>query len=160
MNKRPLVPKFLNKLDNQLLLNRPDTWSTRFHLVLYYGLFFMVVLALLCLVTPTDHRAKSFFGLWSGAAGVLSLIAFIVWLVYLFRFNVFKHFGTVFPGDRLKTFLMYYFIITMMVMVVYIPPSVECFRADQAYTSEELATDMNRINELTTQLKYNRIPKD
>jgi hypothetical protein len=158
MNKRPLAPKFLNKLDNSLLLNRPDTWSTRFHLVIYYSLLFMLVFTAICFVIPTDHREKSFFGLWSGSAGVLAFIGFILWLVYLLRFNVFKQFGTVFPGDRIKTFVLYFIMITMMSIVVYIPPVVESIRADHAYTSNELATDINRINEIVVGLERDRIP--
>jgi hypothetical protein len=160
MNKRPLAPKFLNKLDNYLLLNRPDTWSTRFHLALWYTLLFMIALTAICFVMPTDHRQKSIIGLWSGSAGVLALIGFIVWLVYLFRFNVFKQFGTVFPGDRLKTFLLYFFTITMMILVVFIPPVVESIRADNAYSSNELASDMNKINEIVTKLEYKDIPDE
>lgn len=158
MNKRPLVPKFLNKLDNSLLLNRPDTWSTRFHLVIYYSLLFMIALTAICFVIPTDHRAKTFFGLWSGSAGVLALIGFILWIVYLLRFNVFKQFGTVFPGDRIKTFVLYFIMIVMMSLVIYIPPVVESIRADHAYATEELATDINRINELVIRLEQNEIP--
>ncbi|CAN5343094.1 hypothetical protein BH09BAC5_BH09BAC5_13840 [soil metagenome] len=158
MNKRPLAPKFLNKLDNYLLLNRPDTWSVRFHLVLYYFLLFSIVFAGICFVIPTDHRQNSFYGLWSGSAGVLALIGFIVWLVYLFRFNVFKQFGKVFPGDRIKTFVLYFFILVMMIVVIYIPPVVECIRADQAYATEELAIDLNRVNELVTSLERDQIP--
>ncbi|MEO5643680.1 MAG: hypothetical protein ABIQ40_06570 [Bacteroidia bacterium] len=160
MNKRPLAPKFLNRLDNLLLLNRPDTWSTRFHLLIYYCLLFMLALTAICFVIPTDHRAKSYFGLWSGAAGVLALIGFIVWIVYLLRFNVFKQFGTVFPGDRIKTFLLYFFMIVMLSLVVYIPPVVESIRADRAYDTEELAVDINRINELVVRFEQNRIPDE
>lgn len=160
MNKRPLAPKFLNKLDNYLLLNKPDTWSTRFHLVFYYCLLFMITLAAICFVVPTDHREKSFYGLWSGSAGVLALIGFITWLVYLFRFNVFKQFGIVLPGDRVKTFVIYFFCIVMLSLSVYIPPVVESIRADMAYSSDELATDMNRVNELVTKIERNHIPGD
>lgn len=158
MNKRPLAPKFLNKLDNSLLLNRPDTWSTRFHLVIYYSLLFMIVFTAICFVVPTDHREKSFFELWSGSAGVLALIGLVVWLVYLLRFNVFKQFGTVFPGDRIKTFVLYFIMIAMMSLVVYIPPVVESIRADHAYASNELATDINRMNEIVVGLERDRIP--
>lgn len=158
MNKRPLAPNFLNKLDNSLLLNRPDTWSTRFHLVIYYTLLFMIAFTAICFVIPTDHREKSFFELWSGSAGVLALIGLVLWLVYLLRFNVFKQYGTVFPGDRIKTFVLYFIMIAMMSLVVYIPPVVESIRADYAYTSNELATDINRMNEIVVGLERDRIP--
>lgn len=158
MNKRPLAPKFLNKLDNSLLLNRPDTWSTRFHLVIYYSLLFMIALTAICFVVPMTHHERTFYELWSGSAAVLAGIGFIVWLVYLFRFNVFKQFGTVYPGDRIKTFLLYFIMITMMTIVFFIPPVVETIRADHAYSSDELATDINRINEIVVRMEQNRIP--
>ncbi len=160
MNKRPLAPKFLNKLDNSLLLNRPDTWSTRFHLVFYYTIIFMIALAIICLTMPSDAREKSFYALWSGSIGVLVAIGFIVWLVYLFRFNVFKQYGSVFPGDRLKTFLLYFFIIALLSIVVYIPPVIESIKADLEYNTETIAKDCNRINELITQLEQDNVPTE
>jgi hypothetical protein len=48
--------------------------------------------------------------------------------------------------------------IAMMSIVVYIPPVVESIRADRAYTSDELATDINRINEIVARLEQDRIP--
>jgi hypothetical protein len=158
MNKRPLAPAPLNKLDRNLLLNRPDTWSMRLHLVLYYALLFGLAVAFLTYFIPNDPRDRSQAPYWSVGIGLLSLMGFIVWLIYLFRFNVFKQYGKVFAGDRLKTFLSYYLIVACLVVVIYIPPVIESVRANQQYSSEELAADMNRINELITRLEYDNIP--
>ncbi len=160
MNKRPLAPAPLNKLDRNLLLNRPDTWSTRLHLVLYYALLFALAVAFLTFFLPNDPRDRSYAPFWSFGVGLLSLMGFIVWLIYLLRFNVFKQYGKVFRGDRLKTFVFYYLIIAVMIGVIFIPPVMECARANQQYTSEELAEDMNRMNELIARLEYDNIPDE
>jgi hypothetical protein len=47
-NKRPLVPSFLQKLDANLLRNKPAVWQTRTHLVIFFAIAFAAVLSLFC----------------------------------------------------------------------------------------------------------------
>jgi hypothetical protein len=57
-NKRFFTPRILNRLDNWLLINKPETWSARTHLVIYYGALFMAVLAAICFVYPDDSGVQ------------------------------------------------------------------------------------------------------
>jgi hypothetical protein len=158
-NKRPLAPAFINKLDAWLLLNKPDTWSARTHLVLYYSLLFILVLATICFLKPDDARYNSDIYIWGFLVGVLAAIGFIIWLVYLLRFNVFKRFGLVIAGDRIKTFLLYFISIGVMVGAIYVPAFVETYRANRAYGNDELVTDVNQINLAICQLNYDSLPR-
>src|ERR1700712_252087 len=145
-NKRPLAPGFINRLDEYLLKNKPDTWSARTHLVVYYGLLFIVVLTILCFIVPDDPRKSSNVYVWGFLTGVLSFIGFIVWLIYLLRFNVFKRFGIVSAGDKLKTFILYFVSVGIMVGAVYVPTFVEKVRATAAYPDKEIVQDINNMN--------------
>jgi len=155
---RPLTPPFVRQLDKYLLLNKPDTWSARAHLVVYYGLVFILLLAAICFVAPNDPRTDSNVSAWCVLVGIVSGIGFIVWLIYLLRFNVFKRFGIVTAGDRVKTYLLYFLSIAVMVLAVYVPPFVETVRANNAYTHEEISRDIDKMNLMVCELAYDSIP--
>jgi hypothetical protein len=157
--KRPLAPGFISKLDAWLLLNKPDTWSARTHLVLYYGLIFIALLTLVCFAVPDDPRTATNVFAWSFLISVLAFIGFIVWLIYLLRFNMFKRFGFVAPWDRIKTFLLYMVSVGVMAAAAYVPAVVETIRANKAYTSAEITSDINEMNLAICQLNYDSIPR-
>ncbi|TND10197.1 MAG: hypothetical protein FD123_445 [Bacteroidetes bacterium] len=144
--KRPLAPKALSRFDQWLLKNYPDTWSARTHMVLYYALLFAAAFYAICLVMPDDPRSTSMVGLWVTAGALISGIGLIFWLVYLFRFNVFKRFGTLAPGDRLRNFLVFYLTIFVLTVLVYIPFVTEKQKADATFTDEEVIRDANDVN--------------
>ncbi|HTE12772.1 MAG TPA: hypothetical protein VK645_17455 [Chitinophagaceae bacterium] len=157
-NKRRFVPGFINKLDEYLLLNKPATWSARTHLVLYYGLVFSIALTAVCFLIPDDPRSRSNVYIWGFLVAVLAVIGFITWLIYLLRFNVFKRFGIVTMGDKIKTFLLYFIAIGTMVVVIYIPAVIESVKANRAYGNEEIVQDVNTINLSICRLNYDSIP--
>src|SRR5215471_13709932 len=105
---RPLTPRFLKRWDENLLLNRPDTWSSRVHLVVYYCLLFMLVLTGICFIIANDPRDDSNVYIWVVFVSLICFVGFIVWLIYLLRFNVFKRFGNLAPSNGLKTFILYF----------------------------------------------------
>ena len=158
-NKRPFAPRFINRLDKYLLLNKPDTWSARTHVVLYYGLLFTIALAGVCFLVPDDPRTDSTVFVWSFLVSVLAAIGVIVWLIYLLRFNVFKRFGILAAGDKLKTFLLYFMTIAVMVAAIYVPSFVETVKANRAYTSNEIVSDVNAINLAICRLNYDSLPR-
>ena len=84
------MPGFLKRADQKLLLNKPGIWSTRTHLVVYYGILFLFVLTVICFLEPNDPRDYSTAGAWIGFVSIISGIGFIIWMIYLLRFNVFK----------------------------------------------------------------------
>ncbi len=158
-NKRPFAPGFINRLDKNLLLNKPDTWSARTHLVLYYGLLFIILLGAIRFLVPDDPRTDSNVFAWSFLVSVLAAIGVIVWLIYLLRFNVFKRFGKPAAGDKLKTFLLYFLSIAVMVAAIYVPSFIETVQANRAYTSNEIVNDVNAINLAICRLNYDSLPR-
>ncbi len=156
--KRPIAPGFINKLDEHLLLNKPDTWSARAHLVVYYGLLFAITLFVIGFIVPNEPRNRSNIETWVVLVSIISFISFIIWLIYLLRFNVFKRFGVVTPGDRIKAFFLYFLSVGVMVSWPFIPTITETVRANQAYGNDELVTDANNINIKILQLERDSIP--
>ena len=155
---RPFTPGFIKKLDERLLLHKPDTWSTRAHMVIYYSLLFMVILGGLCFIVPDDPRSGSAAPLWMTFVGLLAFIGFIVWMIYLLRFNVFKRFGNLDQFNGLKTFLLYFISIALMIFSTLVQPAVQSIRANMAYDGEELVKDINSINEKLLLLEHDSIP--
>ena len=83
--KKPLMPGFLKRAEQKLLLNKPGIWSTRVHLVVYYSVLFLLVLAALCFLEPNDPRDYSTTEVWTGFVTIISGIGIIVWMIYLLR---------------------------------------------------------------------------
>lgn len=159
-NKRPLAPSILNKLDNYLLLNKPEIWSARTHLVIYYGLLFIALLAGICFIIPDDARSSSNIYYWAMFMAVVCLIAIIGWLIFLLRFNVFKRFGNITAFGRLATFLLYFTSVGTIVAFAFVQPAVETIRANKAYSDAEVINDINTINLNICKLEFDSIRKD
>lgn len=155
--KRPLAPSFLNRLDRYLLLNKPEIWSARTHLVLYYGILFMALLTAISFVVPDDPRTDSVAGYWSMLVWLISFVSFIGWLIYLLRFNVFKRYGLTTAVNRLFIFILYFISIGIFVLFGYVKPYVETVRANAAYTEQELVNDVNTFNLGVAQLAYDSV---
>ena len=155
--KRPFAPRFIASLDEQLLKKSPVTWSSRIHLVLYYGVAVILILFILCFIVPDDPRSDFTIHHWVILTSIVSLLAFICWMIYLLRFNVFKRFGRWNNMDTIKSFLLYFFNILIIISWPYIPTIVQSIRANAAYTSEELANDINAMNIRLCQLEQDSI---
>lgn len=152
MAKRPLAPNVINNLDDSLLRNRPDTWSTRIHLVVYYWFIFSIALTALYFVVPDNPLESTNIGFWIASQVILVIVGLILWMIYLFRFNTFKSYGTVFPGDRIKTYFFYFMTILLLTSTVFIPPVIETYKTSIRYSTEEVSDDMNRMNVLLARL--------
>lgn len=156
-SKRFLLPGFLTKADNYLLLNKPVIWTTRAHLVVYYTILFSIVLTLLCVIVPDDPRNDSNVFVWTTLTAILSSLGIIFWTIYLLRFNVFKRFGNNGKLDALKNFLLFFTALGCMIAPAYIPAAVESMRANKAFSNEEVVNDINTINTKINQLEYDSL---
>jgi hypothetical protein len=151
------MPGFLKRAEQKLLLNKPGIWSTRAHLVVYYGVLFLLVLTALCFLDPNDPRHYSTTEAWVGFVSIIGGIGLIVWMIYLLRFNVFKKYGTLHPLHALVTFLLYFISTGIIVSFSYVHPVVETVRANMAYGGKEIVNDINDINIKIYQLEYNQL---
>lgn len=157
-NKRPLVPSFIQKLDDKLLRNKPTTWAARTHLVLYFAVLFALALTGFCFLVFFDAKQYSNLGSWNTFIGLIAFIGFVFWLIFLLRFNVFKRYGNWFAWDGLKSFVLYFVSIGAMVAVCFIPSGVETIRANQQFSNDEIVNDINEINANACKLEYGMLP--
>lgn len=157
-NNRPLVPAFLNRLDAKLLRNKPGIWQIQTHMVLYAALLFAIMLALLSLLVFFDAKQPGAVSGWVTFTALVSLIGFVVWMIYLLRFNVFKRFGNWQPWDGLKSMLLFFICIGAMVAVCFIPSAVQTYRANLQFGDEEMVHDINTLNTNACLLEYDILP--
>ena len=155
--QRPLAPSLINRLDSYLLLHKPEIWSARTHLVLFYGILFIALLTGIAFIAPDDPRTESPSSYWIGFVSLISLVSLVGWIIYLLRFNVFKRYGLTSPFNRLLTFLLYFISIGTFVSFCYVELAVESIRANAAYTSDEIVKDMNTVNTGITRLEYDSL---
>lgn len=158
-NSRPFVPGFMKKIDRSLLLNQPTVWSMRTHLVLFFGICFAAVLALLCALLYADARQYSSVGIMTGFVIVIAAVGLIFWLIYLLRFNVFKRYGEWKIGDGLKIFFLLLFNVSIFISLPFIPANVEAFMANRQFSNAELTNDVNEINVTIAKLEYDKLNK-
>jgi hypothetical protein len=159
MNKRILLPGFLQRLDEKLLRNKPTTWQARTHLVLFYAALFAVGLTAFCFMVFFDARHYSELISWSVFIGIIAFIGIICWLIFLLRFNVFKRYGNWKMWDGLKSFALYFTAIGAIVAVCFIPSAVQTYRANQQFTNDELVHDINALNTSACKLEYDLLDK-
>lgn len=152
--KRPLMPGFLKKAEQKLLLNKPGIWSSRTHLVLYYGILFMLVLATFAFIDPLDKRENSQSPGWIGFVSIICIIAMTVWLIYLLRFNVFKRYGNIHPQYMLVSFVLSFIATGTIVLFGYVHPVVESVKTNMRISSDEIVNDINAINRKICQFEY------
>ncbi len=140
-----------------MLLHHPNAWSSRVHLVLYYGLLMVITLAIISFLAPDDPRSESLSSTWVGFVIVISLVALVLWSIFLLRFNVFKRFGLSTAGDRLLSFVLYFISIGVFVFFPFVQPLVETAKANSAYSDEEIFNDINTVNRGIVQLEYDSL---
>jgi hypothetical protein len=158
--KHLLLPKFLKRFDRKLILNNPVAWSARAHLVSWFGLLSTCFLALLFLIIPNDPRHDSTVYLPIFFIAILSVVGIIFYLIYLLRFNVFKRFGAYTRASMLSSFLLIFTCLGFIISQPFIPSIVESYRANRAFSSEELVKDTDRMNFLISELLYDSLIVD
>lgn len=158
MSKRPLVPSFLQQIDDKLLRNKPGSWASRAHLVIYFAALFAVLLFVFCYFVFFDAKQYSSIASWNTFVGLIAFVGFVFWLIFLLRFNVFKRYGNWSAMDGLRDFGLYFISIAAMVGTCFIPSAVETIRANQQFGNEEIVKDINEININACKLEYNLLP--
>jgi hypothetical protein len=154
------LPAFLKKFDHKLLLNNPVFWTSRAHLVSWLGLLSIAILALIFFTIPNDPRHESVVYLPTFFILIVSIVGIIIWLIYLLRFNVFKRFGSYTWKSMLGSFLLLFASLGWFSLLPFLPSAIETYRADQAYTSEELVLETERMNFLISELIYDSLSVD
>jgi hypothetical protein len=144
---RPLLPGFLKRLDNYLLKNKPDIWTTRVHLTVWYSLLTTITLCALYYLANGDARTARFERSWMPYISTICAVGLIVYVIYVVRFNVFKRFGNL---KIAKHGALQFIYITIAIGSIGLPAVVpnitEAFWAHQQYTKSEIIKDARAIN--------------
>lgn len=157
-SKRILQPKFLEKFDKKLLLQKPLVWSARTHLVLWYSFLLIAVVALFSYFEPHDLRDNSNTGYWITFLCILAFVSLIIWLIFLLRFNVFKRFGNIKRMDSLTSFCLYFLAIGCFIFLPFVHPIIESIKANSNYSDKEIIRDINDFNTKISLLEYDSLP--
>lgn len=157
---RPLVPSFLQKLDDMLLRNYPAIWQTRAHLVLYYSLLVAAAIFGLSFISYGNAKDDSSVTGMVTFTILISLLGLVIWVIYLLRFNVFKRFGQWRSTDSLLAYFFFTLCVAAIISICFIPSAVQTMRANQQYGNEEVVQDINEINRTACLLEYDILDLD
>lgn len=157
---RILIPSFLQKADDYLLRHKPVIWQSRIHLLTWYYLLAALLIAGLSYISSGDPRSGNGLGGWTTFTILMTILAFVGWLIYLLRFNVFKRFGQWHSTDALLSFSLLFLGGFMIISLNFIPAAIQTWKTSQHYGREEIVQDMNEINALALQLEYAFVPKE
>lgn len=155
--KKLFFPSFLKNFDRELMLTKPTVWVTRAHFVSWFSFLGVIFLTLIFWVLPNDPRHESTVYLPTFFLVILSIVGIVFYLIYLLRFNVFKRFGNYNRRSMLSSFGFIFLSIGWIILLPFIPSLIESFRADRAYSSEELVNDTDRLNFLIGELIYDSL---
>ena len=154
------LPNFMKQFNHYLLLNKPNLWATRVHMVVFLGLFFSLILVGIFFLLPMNYWVRSEITTYISFVSIFSVISLIIWLIYLFRFNPFKRFAddaTVRKtGSALVEFGSYWLAISMFVIWPFIPPAIESYRTYRQISANEVAEDVNELNFKIATLEFNQ----
>ena len=88
-----LRPQFLMQVDHHLLINHPKFWVTKFHFVLYYGLFANIFLNLFAWVTVQPRQYYTFVTTIVVIIMLVEAGCFCFWFYKQSQFSVEKEYG-------------------------------------------------------------------
>lgn len=149
---------FIKNYTNKILKCKPDSWTTRWPWVLFFGIVFHITLGAVVLVTEWDVRYDTQYEYWVSFISIFMVLALVFYLIYLLRFNVFKRFGKLSKWHYLGTFISYFGTIAIIVSWGYNPTAITASTARMQYDEKVIAKDINRINVLINTLEYDSIP--
>ena len=118
MNTEKYTPKFLKKLDTYLLKNKPAIWSSRIHFVLFYTTLLSVIFFFVLLLINKDPRENSSEFTWIILLSIIIIISIVLFIIYLFRFNVMKRFGNWNSKDSLLSFVFLFITFSLIYFLV------------------------------------------
>ena len=155
--KQLLLPAFLRKFDRNLMLNNPTAWAARAHFVSWFSMLGVILLTFIFFIVPNDPRHDSTVYLPIFFLVILAIVGIVFYLIYLLRFNVFKRFGNYTRTYMLSSFIYIFLSLGWLVFLPFIPSLIESYRADRAYTTDELIKDSDRMNFLISELIYDSL---
>ncbi len=143
---KKLVPAFLKKLDQHLLLNHPLLWISKIHYVIFYSLIMWSVSALLGNFIPIDLFRSQDLGLWYFIFTIIAIVCLCFWIYYNVIFNVEKKFGQKHWTDAYKLFFLYFFTVAILMSYSFPFSIIYTNRIANIVTDNEFIKDINTVN--------------
>lgn len=143
---KKLIPPFLKKLDDYLLLNYPLLWISKVHYTLFFCLIIFCFSAILGLIIPIDLAETQDLGLWYTMFSILSIVGLCFWIYWNVIFNIEKKYGLRTWADEYKVFFLS-FVCALLFMSCPLPfAAVYNQRVADVVTDDELIEDINSMN--------------
>jgi hypothetical protein len=109
--------KQFHKLDKFLLTRFPLLWSIQLHRLLLWWIPSFLCLFGLFLLQDVENQSETTFGLIQTWLWLVTIGLLVLWLIFLFRFNVMKQFGRRPLFDELQNFLYIFIGFTAIAMI-------------------------------------------
>ncbi len=143
---RPFAPRILKKLDEKWMKKHPLLWSSRIHLVLYYGALLLIPILLIAFFTYFPPLSENSPWVGNILLTVISIICIVIWLIYLLRFNPYKRFYIEKPLSFLRTYLLYLFMFIFFLSWIFIPQYVGYLGTKLRFSKSQINIDLNALN--------------
>lgn len=141
-----LIPPFLKRLDQYLLLNHPLIWISKIHYILFYGILLNAVSALIGLALPLDLMYPQDLALWYFLFSVISVVVLCFWIYRVVIFNVEKKFGNRKWTDEYKLFLLNFSCVFILFSFPFPFATIYNARVANYVTDDVLINDINTLN--------------
>lgn len=141
-----LKPAFFRAWDQELILNRPALWATKFHYALMFGLLGLALSSLAVWLLPIELSAVP--NAWSHMfyAAIPSVIGLAIWIWQVSLFRTDKAFGEAGIKIALRDQMIYGLIVLMAIGL----PALHGYRVSQKVAQSvdeaELIKDINHLN--------------
>lgn len=140
------MKNFIQRIDQDWLLNHPTLWATRLHYFLYAYAFMAAVAYLIGLTFPMSTQNLPSVEGHFAFAFILSGIAFLVWAYKASLFQVTKQFGNTSVLTQIKTQGIYLLITCMLGAVPFLYSLTMAQREARLVSDKELVYDCNVLN--------------
>lgn len=143
---KKLIPPFLKKLDDYLLLNHPLLWISKVHYVLFFSLILFCFSVILGLIIPLNLSQTQDLGLWYTIFALLSIVGLCFWIYWNVIFNIEKKYGLRSWTDEYKVFFLS-FACALLFMSCPLPfTAIYNQRVANVVEDDELIEDINNLN--------------
>jgi len=158
MSNRPFALPFIKKLDEKWMKKHPLLWSSRIHLVLYYGALLLIPILLISFFTYYSPLSENSPWIGNVLLTIICIISVVIWLIYLLRFNPYKRFYIEKPLSFLRTFLLYLFILIFITSWIFLPQYIGYLGTKSRFSISQIDNDLEELNDAVIGVVYHKAP--
>ncbi len=143
---KKLIPPFLKKLDNYLLLNHPLIWVSRIHYVVFVGIIMSAFSVLVGTVIPLNISQTQDLGLWYFLFTIIAIVALCFWIYHNVIFNIEKKSGKRKWTDEYKIFFLNFICVLIFSTFPLSFTAIYNSRVAHTISDEAFIDDINTLN--------------